>query len=319
MSNESKRKFKLFDSQREGRGVEKGEDTTPNLKYFFKMLGRKFWKLVSVNLIMLFQIVPLIAGVMVYILGPKTSTVMYPTYSALLGAQTAAPTSVGAAMLNLHSGLNQIDTANTYVYWVIGILLLVHALTYGWQKVGSTYIMRNLVRGDGVFIVSDFFYAIKRNFKQGFLLGFLDTAIIALLSFDIIIMLQQAETGWNNFMYAAVIALIIVYLLMRMYMYLMLVTFNIKTTKIFKNALIFSILGIKRNLMAVLGVVLVAAVFVSLAVVLGSLSFGLVPVVIMVAALIAVALIDFICTYAAYPVIEKYMIAPKPEAGEAEA
>ncbi len=309
MSNE-KKGFKLFDSQREGRGVEKGEDTTPTLGFFFKLLGRKFWKLVPLNLIMLFQIIPLVIGIVVYTLGPTTPTIMYPTYSALLGAQTAAPTSVGATMLNTATGLNHIPTANTHVYWVIIILAIIHIFTYGWQKVGSTYIMRNLVRGDGVFIVSDFFYAIKRNFKQGLLLGILDSLIIGMLALDFFIMLSQPTSGFNNFMYAAVIALFIIYLFMRMYMYVMLVTFNIKTTKILKNALIFTVLGIKRNLMAALGVVLVLALVIALAITLASLSFGLLPVVIVFAGLIVLALLDFICTYAVYPVIKKYMIDP---------
>lgn len=310
MSNDSKKRFKLFDSQREGRGVDKGEDTSPTLAFFFKQLGRKFWKLVSINLIMIFQIVPLVIGIAVYTMGPTAPTIMYPTYSALLGAQTAAPTSIGATMLSAASGLNHIPTANTYVYWVIAILVIIHTFTYGWQKVGSTYIMRNLVRGDGVFIISDFFYAIKRNFKQGLWLGILDSLIIGMLAVDFFIMLSQPSTFINDTIYVAIIALFILYLFMRMYTYLLLVTFNIKTSKIFKNSLIFTILGIKRNLMAALGVAIVVAIVVALIIVAASLSFGLVPVVVVLAALIVLALLDFICTYATYPVIKKYMIDP---------
>ena len=43
-------KFKLFDLNRDGLGVEKNEDTTPNVGYFFKSLWRKFPKLISINL-----------------------------------------------------------------------------------------------------------------------------------------------------------------------------------------------------------------------------------------------------------------------------
>ena len=31
-----KKKFRLFDMNRDGKGVEKDEDTTPNFKFFFK-------------------------------------------------------------------------------------------------------------------------------------------------------------------------------------------------------------------------------------------------------------------------------------------
>ena len=39
----NKKKFKLFDPMRDGKGVEKGEDTTPTLGRFFKLWKRKFW------------------------------------------------------------------------------------------------------------------------------------------------------------------------------------------------------------------------------------------------------------------------------------
>ena len=43
-------KFKLFDMNRDGLGVEKGEDTTPNVAFFFKSIWRKCPKLISINL-----------------------------------------------------------------------------------------------------------------------------------------------------------------------------------------------------------------------------------------------------------------------------
>ena len=39
MSTNNKKRFKLLDPMRDGKGVEKGEDTTPNLKFFFKQWG----------------------------------------------------------------------------------------------------------------------------------------------------------------------------------------------------------------------------------------------------------------------------------------
>lgn len=293
---------------RDGRGVEKGEDTTPNLKFFFKLLGRKFWKLVSVNLIMLVQIVPFLVIFLLDLAGPKEPVQGNPIYSTLAGAQFASPTSSGATLLSIFSGLNySLPTKNTPIYWIMGVLLLFHVVTYGWQKVGSTYIMRNLVRGDGVFIISDFFYAIKRNMKQGFVLGLLDCLFCGILIFNIMSLGGMAATGLNNFMYFATVALIIIYFLMRFYLYLMLVTFNIKITKIFKNALIFSVLGIKRNLMASLGMILMAALVIGLNILLFQFNIA---VGIIIPFLFFLAVSAFMYTYAAYPVIKRYMIDP---------
>ncbi|MBE6649666.1 MAG: hypothetical protein E7614_09185, partial [Ruminococcaceae bacterium] len=59
----AKKKFKLFDMNRDGKGVNPGEDTTPNLKFFFKQLARKFSKIISLNILMIFQVIPILISV----------------------------------------------------------------------------------------------------------------------------------------------------------------------------------------------------------------------------------------------------------------
>ena len=301
---------------RDGKGVEKGEDTTPNLKFFFKLWGRKFWKLISLNLMMLVQILPLMGCIFLYLGGPKVSTQYDPLYTVLLGAQTALPTSEGMTLFNSAAGLlHQTPIFNSWAHWVMGALIIFHLVTYGWQKVASTYILRNLVRGDGVFLFSDYFYAIRRNLKQGFVMGLLDTAAIFALVFDFIYFWNSPTTSWgNNFMYIMIFALILIYGIMRFYTYLMMVTFNMKMGKIFKNALIFTVLGIKRNILALLGILLLTGFFVLLIVFLLPMKLG---VVLLLPFLCLLAFCGFMYTYAAYPVLQKYMIdPPTPKATE---
>ena len=66
--------LRLLNPMRDGRGVEKGEDTTPTLGYFFKLLGRKFWKLISVNLLLLVQFLPPLLCFFAYFTGPKADS-----------------------------------------------------------------------------------------------------------------------------------------------------------------------------------------------------------------------------------------------------
>lgn len=302
-----KKRLRLLDPMRDGPGVEKGEDTTPNLKFFFVSLKRKFWKLITLNLIMLVQIIPLLICAYARLAGPSTPTQYYPLYAPLLGAQTALPTSAGTTLFNLFSGLFSVPIYNTPVTWIMGGLILFHVVTYGWQKVGCTYILRNLVRGDGVFIISDFFYAIRRNLKQGFFMGLLDCFIIFMLGFDFAYFYGAPASGFTNFMYVMIIALAILWLIMRFYIYLMLVTFDMKIFKILKNALIFTALGIKRNLMAILGIVVMAALSVALVVLCVQIHvYG----IIIVPFLFFLAIAAFMYTYAAWPVIQRYMIDP---------
>ena len=293
---------------KDGKGVEKGEDTTPNLKYFFKLWGRKFWKLISLNLMMLVQILPLMGCIFLYQGGPKVSTQFDPLYTTLLGAQTVLPTSEGTTLFNSAAGLLQdIPIFNSWAHWVMGALIIFHLVTYGWQRAASTYILRNLTRGDGVFLFSDYFYAIRKNMKQGFVMGLLDSAVIFALVFDFIYFWNAPTTGMNNFMYVMIFALILIYGIMRFYTYLMMVTFNMKLGKILKNALIFTVLGIKRNILALLGIVLLTGFFVALIVFLLPMKMAF---VLLLPFLCLLAFCGFMYTYAAYPVLQKYMIDP---------
>ena len=316
MNNPKKRRFKLLDPLRDGKGVEKGEDTRPTLKRFFKLWGRKFWRLIEVNFIILVQVLPLLGCLYLYLAGPKVSTQYSMLYPALLGAQTAMPTTVGSTLFTSAAGLLHTSPIfNSWAHWVMAGLLIFQVITFGWQRVGTTYILRNMVRGDGVFLISDYFYAIKRNLRQGFFMGLIDCAVIGTLVFNFLFYLSSPATGINNFMYVLTIALALIYIIMRFYLYLMLVTFDMKISKMFKNALIFTALGVKRNLMALLGIGALIGIMVLMALLLLQIN------------VYAVLILPFICffgfsgfmyNYAAYPVIERYMIAPPAKQEETE-
>lgn len=302
--------FDPFNMNRNGKGVEREEDRTPNLIFFFKQFVRKFPKLLSLNLIMLLMVVPILVAVLIYLWGPSTPVYVHTLSAPMNGiaimegiysGATDVPTSLSIItnLYTMSSSLPMITSLNMILITLCGVVLFV---TWGWQNVGVTYILRGLVRGDAVFLVSDYFYAIKRNLKQGLLFGMADFSIIAILVVDYLYLNQQ--TGITNkidVMFFMVLALALLYFIMRFYMYLMLVTFDIKIGKIFKHALIFSVLGIKRNIMALIGIFLLAAIC------LGLFFFSF-PIGLSVTIVTFLACAEFIKVYAAYPVIEKYMI-----------
>ena len=130
---ENKSKFKLFNFNKDSAGVEPGEDTTPNLKFFFKQFGRKFSKILSLNILTVFQVLPLIICLYLYFMAsPTTPTLIYPEYSALFGIAEASSTAPSLLNLSVFSFQLGLPTYNTYVYWVIAVLLLFFVVTYGW-------------------------------------------------------------------------------------------------------------------------------------------------------------------------------------------
>ena len=104
-----------------------------------------------------------------------------------------------------------------------------------------------------------------------------------------------------------IIAISIIYMIMRFYIYYMMITFDLSLKKLLKNALIFVTLGIKRNLMALLGIVLVVVANFALIILCLQFNFTL-PIILPFFYLPALAF--FMAGYAAWPVIQRYMIDP---------
>ena len=94
---------------------------------------------------------------------------------------------------------------------------------------------------------------------------------------------------------------------MRFYIYNLLITFDIKIFKLIKNAFIFTILGFGRNILAVLGIAFLIIIHVLLIWLLLPVGISI-PIILPFFYIFAAT--AFMGTYAAYPIIDKYMIAP---------
>lgn len=306
MKTKNKKKFKLFDMNKDGKGAVE-ENRKPTFAFFFKSVFRKFPQLLRLNLLMIFQIIPIIVIALVYFIGEKSPVATNVLFAPLYGINQIAPSPYVSPLLDMSSIQMGVPVLSPAVIYVIVGLLLLLAITWGWQNIGATYVLRGLVRGDAVFVFSDFFYAIKRNLKQGFFLGLVDFVFCLVLIVDFLFFNQQAGSFGLDFMYFMILGLIIIYFIMRFYIYLLLVTFDLKSFKILKNSLILAILGIKRNILAFFGIILLVALHVALIILLVPLGISL-PIIVPLVYIMAVT--AFMSAYAAYPVIDKYMIAP---------
>ena len=300
------RNFKLFDMNRDGKGVSKDEKPfVPNLASMPKFYFRNFSRVLSLNFLMLPLLLIPLALVYIYIIAPTTPSETSILYTTLYGSHLLGENQIWTSLLGTYGIQMNLPTFSPAVIWLmlgLGVLL---AVIWGWVNVGATYCTRNMLRGDPVFMTSDFFYAIKRNIWSGLALGLIDFGIIAILLVDFFYFSGVGGTFMLDSFYYITCGLCIIYFFMRFYIYLMLVTFDIKIKKIFKNALIFSVLGIGRNLMALLGMVLVIGLNILLTLMLWPLGI-VAPVILPLIYLLPT--INLFISYGAYPVIEKYMI-----------
>ncbi len=342
-SEKKKKRFNIFDVNRDGKGVKKEEVTgPPTFKNFFKSFGRKFNKLLSLNLIMWgrFPMYALIIGLVSYmlyslggvfevifatvasLLGTPAMISTSPLYGTVAGADLAAGSMVNGAFVSgsastvtlssIFGGLIEMPTYSPLFFGVIIAVALFSIITWGWQSVGAAYISRGLVRHDPVFPLSDYFHAIKKNLHQGFLVGLIDALIILLLTFDFCYLFVSSTGIMSEILLFIISGMILIYLFMRKYIYLLCITFDMKITKIFKNALIFTVLGIKRNFVGAIGSILLFAVNIAIGILCMSFNF-IIPLMLPLVYFIGTSL--YISAYSVYPVIDKYMIEPykKPE------
>ena len=313
-----KKKFNIFDflygkdKQEDAMG---DKDAPRNFSIFFKLTGRNMRRLFSLNLLLVFANFPIFLILLALstnlhdtALAPA-SALAAPLYGA---SQFGAASPASAALFGLHG------VTTPVAYWtplaltvlIIGGVLLL--FTFGLSVIGVTYIMRNIVRGEMVFMWQDFVYAIKRNLKQGFILGLIDFLFVFLLFYDVYFFYLNFGNGtWPVVGFWASVVIFFFYFVMRFYTYLQALTFDLSIKKIFKNALIFSILGMKRNLMAVLGMICV--------IILNFMIFTVLqPVGIVLPLLITVALMTFMANYAAWPVVKRYMIDPYEQSRQSD-
>ena len=304
------KEIKLFNYSLEGKGVKKEPEGPKNLKNFFISYFRKFGQLVTVNIYMIFGNFPVLFALLalsgnlnVHLPAPasKLYTVLYgvlrdtgsPVLSALNGAY------------GMRGDLS-LPTTATNVCWALSLLLI---FTFGLVNVGTTYILRNMVKGEPIFMWSDFWYAIKRNWRQGLILGALDLVFMFVIAYDILFFYTNIGSFMLNVFFWFSLFLAVIYYFMRFYMYIVMITFDLSIFKILKNAVIFAILGFKRNFMALLGMALV------LFLTAGIFSI-FIPLGIIIPFVCLFSTCAYMSAYAAFPKIKQYMIDPYYEEEE---
>lgn len=192
-------------------------------------------------------------------------------------------------------------------------LLCIPLLTIGLSKAGATFITRNFVREKPVFLISDFFKTIKKNWKQALPAGIINTIATVIMLYSAYFYFMYGNfTG--ILLMCMVLLLLLFFTVMQYYLYIMMVTFNYKFFQLYKNAFYMAFLGIKSNLLIIGTSFLVFGFYISL-----TLTFFLQPVAVLqgIGSLFATFGIIFLPAFRflliqffVFPVIKKHLIDP---------
>ena len=299
------KEFKLFNLAKDGKGVKKEPEGPKNLKNFFRHFGNKFTRLITVNMFIVLGNFPVFFFMLALSgnLDQKSFAPAHDLFAPIYGVLTHEANPVTAVLQGIYGTQAEIGfpTALTYVFYGLSALVI---FTFGYVNTGTTYILRNMIKGEPIFMWSDFWYAIRRNKRQGMILGIIDLLISFLCVYDIIFFyFNTGVSPMMNFMFYAALLIALLWFWMRFYMYIVMVTFDLSIFKIIKNALIFSLVGIKRNVMATLGIA--AMVFITYYLMMIYLPIGIIIPFVLLFADCA-----FMSCYAAFPKIKELMIDP---------
>lgn len=308
MAKEKKR-FRLFDFQRDGRGISKNNDLPPSsLKRFFRTYWENLGKIVGVNIFFVLGNFPLIF-LIITLSGYTKDPTLLPFYdvfqnvNAVTSIEGVSPSAM--SLMATYGVQNQILQSTTITYVFYGLSALTF-FTFGIVNVGTAYVLRNIAKGDPVFVWSDFWYAVKRNWKQALPFGFFDALIHCILIMNIYTNLTSANF-LSSMIFWVTIVIFILYFFMRCYIYVQMVTFKLSTFKILKNSLIFALVGLKRNLMALLG----ALVFLLFEILfLFSTGVVLLPLAIALPLAIMFSTVAYMKVFASYFKIKELIIDP---------
>lgn len=260
------------DYESAGVGISKNAPKKTGIKLFFEIYGRKFWKILEINLLYSLFFIPFV----------------------LSGVPPIFP---GVVFLLL-------DNA-TVALIISTIFLLIFLLTIGPATAGITKIMRNYVLEKHAFIIADFFKAFKQNFKKSAIIGVIDFIVLLSVWAGYYIYPALATNYGKTWIYIPMIvsfSLAIVVMMMNFYAFLMLIATDLSFKNLIKNSFALAFVELKRSFITFfICVVILVAVF---------LLVIFVPVTAFIIPFFPLATLAFIICFNCYPVIQKYVINP---------
>lgn len=278
-----------------------------NLTTYFKMMWRNFSRIFYLNIIMILGNFPIFFALlgmsgMVSDRGLSAQSSLFGNYMGALNYAENNP--VTAALFGIHGVQVETNVSTTLTTVIMALALLVF-LTWGYTNIVIAINMRNIVKCDHVFMWEDSKNTLKKNKFQALIVGIIDLIIMLFIVYDLIFFYINANTGdiFSSVCLGISFVIALLYIMARMYLYPLLVTFKLKVSKLFKNAFIFAMVGIKRNIVAVIGIAFILLINYFLLTIY-------MPIGIILPFIITVGLLQFTATYAAWPNIQKIMIDP---------
>lgn len=195
-------------------------------------------------------------------------------------------------------------------FWML--LLCIPLLPTGLGQVGMAYICRMAARDKHVFVTSDFFGTIKKNWKRALPLGIINTLVGVIIAADLYVLYifwtqDIINKTWGAVIFAVTMFFFTMFSFAKFYQYTLMITFDFSLKTVVKNSWLFATLGIKHN--AVIGIVLSLCYIAAFWIFMINPAVGI-AVAVIVGVFIFPSFRAFLIQYNVFPEIRKYIIDP---------
>ncbi|MDE5564089.1 MAG: hypothetical protein K2I93_02945, partial [Oscillospiraceae bacterium] len=259
--------------EQSGVGIAKDAPQKKPFFRFWELFGRKFWKLLELNVLMMVCCIPLVISFVVLMTMAETHT------SLVLG--------------------------------VMAVMGVIFAVLFGPWLASATQVLRKFVLEKPCFMIQTFFRTFKSSFKQALPLGLINILVMISVTTGFYIYprfiqtIQEAggSTVFYYAMFVATISIALVITLMSFYGYLMIVSTDLSFKNVLKNSLALSFIALKKNALTLVLVALIMVVF-------AVLTFYFPYFMMFIFIFMPVSFLGFLIVFNTYPVIQKYVINP---------
>ena len=195
----------------------------------------------------------------------------------------------------------------------VNLLYLVTSLpvvTLGLSNAGLTYITRNFTREKPVFLLTDYFDTIKKNWKQALPAGIINTLVYAMLFFDIYFFWFSSKGIMASLGVGICVCILFIFTVMNYYIWTLMITFKFTLKQIYKNSFKFVFINMKLNLLCFFSLLLVYAVNIGLIFLFQSAFFIVLTLEIFLYILLYPSFRFLLVQFCTFPSIKKYIIDP---------
>ncbi|HPQ47098.1 MAG TPA: DUF624 domain-containing protein [Clostridia bacterium] len=264
------------------------EDKQPTGKFMglINLIARKAWDLSKLNLISLLLNLPFFALIWIisywFIPAEGMEIFNYRVYSPQ-----------DAALIDLLWRLS-----------IGSIMIAIPVVIFGPANAGATYIYRNMVKGQPVFIWSDLMKTMKRFLWKSLLITVIDVAMLFVIAMGLRFYSTWYEIAFPD-LYSPMVETIsvmiillftLLFIMMHFYIYQLLIEYNLKIHQLYRYSFVFSLIRLIPNLFVLIACIAMVIGPYTIHIMVGN---GLLIFV-------TIALCGIVINYYTWPALEKH-------------